>query len=58
MHMQCFSSSQFCGVATLIGNQSFTRGIKQIWLQVTDESRKKLRMLLYFFGNMVKEPIV
>ncbi len=56
--MQCFSSSQFCGVATLIGNQSFTRGIKQIWLQVTDESRKKLRMLLYFFGNMVKEPIV
>jgi hypothetical protein len=46
-HLQFFSSSQFRGVATL-ANHSQT-GINQIWLQDTDESRKKLRMLLYFF---------
>jgi hypothetical protein len=50
--MQFFSSSEFRGVATLANHSQ--RGINQIWLQVTHESRKKLRMLLYIFGDMLE----
>ncbi len=35
---------------------SYTRGISQIWLQIREESRKKILRILLYFGDLL-EPI-